>query len=100
TSFLQLAEDQAAIEIERVSRRQDHAGRGKEGDPGIDAEGASKTQELANEARRSWQPDIGEREHHEAERVDRHAVGKTAERRDLARVHAVVNDADAEEKRG
>ena len=45
------------------------------------------------------QADIGEGEHHEDRRIERHAVDEPAIGGDLAGVHAVVDDADAEEQR-
>ena len=44
-------------------------------------------------------PDIGHGEHHEDEGVARHAVDEATIGGDLAGVHAVVDDADAEEER-
>ena len=46
------------------------------------------------------QADVAHGEHHEDGRVDRHAVDQAAEDVDLVRVHAVVDDADAEEEAG
>ena len=57
-------------------------------------------QKLADESGRARQPDIGQREHHEGEGVNRHAIDQPAIGRDLAGVHAVVDDADAEEQSG
>ena len=45
-------------------------------------------------------PTLAMREHHEARGVERHAVDEPAVGGDLARVHAVVDDADAQEQRG
>ena len=45
------------------------------------------------------QADRGQHEHHEHDGIDRHAVDEAAIARDLARVHAVVDDADAQEQR-
>ncbi len=50
--------------------------------------------------RRARQADVAHGEHHEDRRVDRHAVDEAAEHVDLVRVHAVVDDADAEEEAG
>ena len=69
-------------------------------DRDVDLERADQRQELADEAGGAGQPDIGQREHHEHQRVERHAVDEPAIGGDLARVHAVVDDADAEEQRG
>ena len=65
----------------------------------VDLEGADQRQELADEAGGAGQADIGQREHHEGGRVERHAVDQAAIGRDLARMHAVVDHADAEEQR-
>ena len=59
----------------------------------------SKRQELADEAGGARQADIGHGEDHEGEGVERHAVDEAAIGGDLAGVHAVVDDADAEEER-
>ena len=64
----------------------------------IHPEGADQREELADEARRSRQPDIGEREHHEGRGIERHAVDETAIGGDLARMHAVIDHADAQEQ--
>ena len=69
-------------------------GGGEECHPGVDAEGAGQAQELADKTARAWQPDIGKREHHEAEGVKRHAVDEPAIGGDLAGMHAVVDHAD------
>ncbi len=93
------AEDHAAVEIERVGGRQDHAGRGEEGDPGIGAEGAEQRQELADETAGARQADVGHGEQHEDHGIDRHALDEAVVEGDLARVHAVVDDADTQEER-
>ena len=49
--LVKLAEHHAAIEPQRIGRRQDDAGGGEEGHPGIGLEGAQQGQELADEAR-------------------------------------------------
>ena len=66
---------------------------------GVDPEGADQRQELADEAGGAGQPHIGEREDHEHHGVERHAVDQPAIGGDLARMHAVVDDADAQEQR-
>src|SRR6476646_186308 len=50
---LQSAEDDTAIEVERVRGRQDDAGGGEERDPGVDAERPCQAQKLADEAGRA-----------------------------------------------
>ena len=72
----------------------------EERDPGVGLEGAEQGQELADEARGARQADVGQREHHEDDGIQRHAVDEPAVGGDLARVHAVVDHADAQEQRG
>ncbi len=50
--------------------------------------------------RGAGQADVAEGEHHEERRVNRHAIDEAAEHVDLVRMHAVVDDADAEEEAG
>jgi len=97
--LLQRPEDHASVEIERVGGGQDHAERGQECDPGVGLERAHQREELADEAARARQPDVGQREHHEDGGVERHTVDEPAVGRDLAGVHAVVDDAHAQEQR-
>ena len=65
----------------------------------VGPEGAEQRQELADEAGRAGQADIGHGEDHEGDRVERHPVDEAAIGGDLAGVHAVVDHADAEEER-
>src|SRR5262245_19055872 len=95
----QRAENDLAVEPQRIGRRQDRPGGGERRHPRIHPEGADQRQELADEARGSRQSHIGEREQHEGRGVERHAVDEPAIGGDLARMHAVVNDADAQEQR-
>src|SRR5690606_16302015 len=95
----QRPEDDAAIEPQRVGRRQDDAGGGEECDPGVDPEHAKQGQELADEAGSARQADIGHGEDQERDRIFRHVVDEAAIGVDLAGVHAVVDDADAQEQR-
>ena len=95
----QRAEDHPAVEPERVGGRQDHAGGGEERHPGVDPEDAEQRQELADEAGGAGQADIGHGEDHEDDGIFRHVVDQPAIGGDLARVHAVVDDADAQEQR-
>jgi hypothetical protein len=60
---------------------------------------ADEREELADEAQKSRQPDIGQREHHEGRGIERRAVDEAAIGRDLARMHAVVDHPDAKEQR-
>src|SRR5580693_756325 len=48
--FLDHAENEPTIEIERIADRQDQAEGGEEGDPGVGLEGADQSQELTDEA--------------------------------------------------
>src|SRR5581483_8099869 len=58
--LLEFAENDAAVEVKRVGRRQDHTGRSQERNPGVDAERSGQAQELADEAARAGEADIGE----------------------------------------
>ena len=60
---------------------------------------ASKRQEFPDEAAGSRQSDIGQREHHERQGIERHAVDEAAIGRDLARMEPVIDDPDAQEER-
>src|SRR6185312_3505523 len=95
--LLELAEDHLAVQPQHVAGREDGAERGERRHTGVDAERADQRQELADEARGARQPDIAERKHQEHKRIDRHAVDQPAIGRDLARMHAVVDDADTQE---
>ncbi|EAU45583.1 hypothetical protein R2601_21857 [Salipiger bermudensis HTCC2601] len=95
----QVSQHHAAVEPERVGRREDHPRGGHGGDPGVDLEDAHQRQEFADEARGARQADIGHGEEHEDQRVGRHPVHQAAIGVDLAGVHPVVDDANAEEQR-
>jgi hypothetical protein len=95
----QRAEDHLAVEPERIGSRQDNARGGEQRYPGVDLEDAEQGQEFADEAAGARQADIGHGEDQEHHRVFRHVVDQPAIGGDLAGVHAVVNDADAEEQR-
>src|SRR5262245_20325602 len=94
----QRAENDFAVEPQRIGRRQDRPGGSERRHPRIYPEGADQREELADEARGSRQSYIGEREHHEGRGVERHAVDEAAIGGDLARMHAVVDHADAQEQ--
>src|SRR5215217_1895619 len=94
-----LAEDGPTIEAESIDRRQDHPGGGEEGRPGRGAVDAGQGQDLADEAAGSRQADVAHGEQHEHRRIPGHAVDEAAVEGDLTGVHAVVDDADAEEER-
>ena len=64
-----------------------------------DLEGPEQRHELADESGSAGQTDIGHGENHEHQRIERHPVHQPAIGGDLAGVHAVVDDADAEEQR-
>src|SRR6266446_2014198 len=72
--FVERAEDDLAVEPQRISGRQNRAGRGQCRHPNVDLERADEGEELADEAGRAWQRHVGEREHHESHGVEWHAV--------------------------
>src|SRR5690606_23420009 len=94
----QCSEYDAAVEPKRIGGRQDDAGGGKDGDPGVDAEDPQHGQELADEAAGARQSDIGHGKYHECGRIFRHVVDQPAISGDLAGVQAIVNDADAQKQ--
>ena len=67
--------------------------------PGVGAEGAEQRQELADEAGRAGQADIGHGEEHEHRRIGRHPVHQPAISVDIAGMHAVIDHADTEKQR-
>src|SRR5262245_10196062 len=95
----QRTENDLAVEARRVGRRENGRGGGERRHPRIHPESADEGQELADEARGPRQSHIGEREHHEGRGIERHAVDEAAVGGDLARMHAVVDHADAQEQR-
>jgi DNA-binding FadR family transcriptional regulator len=94
------AEDHPPVEPQRIAGRQDDAGGGEQGDPGVDLEGAEQCQELSDESGRARQADIGQREDHEHGGIEGHPIDEAAEDRNLVGVHAIVDDADAQEEPG
>jgi hypothetical protein len=95
----EVAEDDAAVEPERIAGREDHAHAGREGGPGARLEGARERQELAHEAGGAGQADVAHGEEHEDQREDRHPDHEPAVGGDVAGVHPVVDHADEEEER-
>ncbi|MPL74842.1 hypothetical protein SDC9_20661 [bioreactor metagenome] len=95
----EFAEDDPAIEPQRVGGRQDHARRRHQRHPGVDLEGAHHGQEFTDEARGARQADVGHGEEHEDQRIARHPHRKPAIGVDLAGVHPVVDHADRKEQR-
>src|ERR1051326_7982075 len=93
------AEDHLAIEPERVAHGEDDADGGERRHPDVDLEGAEQGEEFADETGGAGQADVGEGEHHERRGVERFVVDEPAVGGDLTRVHAVVDDAHAQEQR-
>src|SRR5215204_1170773 len=93
--LVERAEDNLAVEPERIRGRQDGADGRERRDPDVDLEGADQAEKLADKTGRTRQPDIGERENHKRCRIERHAIDQPAIGRDLARVQAIVDHADA-----
>ena len=62
-------------------------------------ERAYQGQEFAEEAGGARQPDIAESEHHESDRIERHALHETAVGTDLVSVHAAIDNTNAKEQR-
>ena len=98
--LLQLAENHLAVEPQHVGGRQNRAERRQRRHPIVDPERSDQRQELADKSGGPRQPNIGQREDHEHESVERHAIDEAAIGRDLTRMHAVVDDADAQKQGG
>ena len=94
----QIAQRDAAIEIQRVSRTQDDAGGADQRRPGRHLIGAGEAEELPDEARRTREADRRHGEQQEEHGISRHIDRKAAVPRDLASMQPVVNDADAQEQ--
>ena len=63
----------------------------------IDLEQSDEDQEFADESTRPRQADGCQHEDHEGQPIGRHAVDQATIRLDVARMHAVIDDADNEE---
>ena len=99
SSFSSFPNMTRAVEIEHIGRAQNDACGRQRRDPGIGLERADQDQELAHEAAGSRQADGCQHEYHEDQRVFGHSFDETAIARDLPRMYAVVDDADAQEQR-
>ena len=95
----ELAVEDALHHPQHVGRRQDHAERGHDHEPGAEAPGADQDQELAHEAVGAGHRDRGQADQQEHREVPGHRRAQPAELGDLARVAPVVEHADQEEER-
>ena len=93
------AEDHALVHPQRVGRAEDQRGCGGKGIPEIRFHRAEYHHEFADETAGAGQSDVGHREQHEECGEHRHGVGHTAVIGDVARVHPVIQHADAQEQR-
>ena len=91
-------EDDAAVQVQGVSRGQNHARRGEKRYPRIGLERSDQSEKLADEPRCSGQPDVRQREHEQRNCVARHTLHQTAISRNFAGVHAIVDDANAKKE--
>src|SRR6516165_11764667 len=96
--FFENAEDDPAIEIKRIGCREDDAGGREKRDPAIRPEGTEHSQEFTDEAGGSRKADIGHGKDHEGHGIEWHALNQAAIGRDLTRMHAVIDDADAKKE--
>ena len=85
---------------QRIGRAEKERERGEQADPEVEPHRGEDHHPLADEARRAGQTDVGHCEEDDKRGEGRHRVDDAAEARDLVRVHAVVEHADAKEHRG
>src|SRR5690606_8986958 len=80
------------------ARSENDARGGDSADPGVHLEGGDEGEEFTHETACARQPHIRHCEDEEGHSVKRHPVHKTAISRDLARMDAVIDDADAKKE--
>ncbi len=95
----ELAEHDAAVEVEHISGAEDDPGRRDKRDPARCLINAHDRQEFADKVARSRQADRGHGEQHEEQCIFGHVDRQAAIAGDLARVEAIVDDPDAQEER-
>src|ERR1700754_1941701 len=94
-----VAPEHALHHPQRVGGTDDQGERGEQGDPGVGAERGQDDHELADETAGARQTAVGHGEQHVERDEDRHHVDDATVILDLARMHAVVQHADAAEHR-
>src|SRR5690348_8041602 len=81
-----------------IERREDEAKGRSRGNSDVDAIGAEKHKELADEVTEPWKPDRGHRKGHSCPAEYGHGLPEAAHLVDLARVHALLEHASDHEQ--